>query len=85
MRTTIDPSALWIAAVIAVSALGGCQQHVQAPPTAAITPPPPPPPEPPPPPSADDVLHTKLSELNAVPGSQGWTLSLDSGKFAGLR
>ena len=86
MRTTINLSAMWVSAVIGVITLTGCQQHVEAPPIAAATPPPPPPPpEPPPPPSADDRLQAELSQLNAAPGGQGWTLSLGSGKFAGLK
>jgi outer membrane protein OmpA-like peptidoglycan-associated protein len=86
MRTTIGPSALWVSAAICLSALSGCQQHVEAPKLADTAAPlPPPPPEPPPPPSADDELHTALSQLQAVPGSAGWELSLDSGKFTGLK
>ena len=79
------PSALWISAVIGLTALYGCQQHAQAPPVAAVEPPPPPPPAPPPPPTEDDKLQGELTQLNAVPGSQGWTLSLESGKFTGLK
>jgi len=88
MCHTIRLSALWVCAAIGIITLSGCQRHVEAPPmTVAAAPPAPPtpPPEPPPPPSADDVLHTELSQLQALPGSEGWTLSLYSGKFTGLK
>jgi outer membrane protein OmpA-like peptidoglycan-associated protein len=77
----IGPSALWISAVIGVIALTGCKQHIDAPPIAAAGPPPLPPPAPAPPPSADDQLQAQLSQLSAAPSSQGWTMSLNSGKF----
>jgi outer membrane protein OmpA-like peptidoglycan-associated protein len=70
--------------VIGLIALYGCQQHAEAPPVAAVEPPPPPP-APPPPPTEDDKLQGELTQLNAAPGSQGWTLSLESGKFTGLK
>ena len=85
MRKIIGPSALWVCAVIGLGALYGCQQHVDAPPVTAVEPPPPPPPAPPPPPTEDDKLQGELTQLNATPGSQGWTLSLDNGKFTGLK
>jgi outer membrane protein OmpA-like peptidoglycan-associated protein len=47
--------------------------------------PPPPPPAPPPLPTEDDKLRGELGQLNAEPRSQGWTLSLESAKFAGLK